>query len=118
MTRGGHQHLASLPKVVTENRPRVLGHRLRRPTDRLFQRVPRSLSGSSWNRPPGRKRKLWTEVVREDLRTLGVDWQFKRDVKFSKIWISAEWINFVQAIAEDREGSALFKDGTSRRRCG
>ncbi|KAK6734559.1 hypothetical protein RB195_018008 [Necator americanus] len=51
---------------------------LRRPADRLVQRVLRSLSGSSWKKPPGRKR----------------------------IWNSDEWIDSVQALAEDREGSA------------
>ncbi|KAK6748170.1 hypothetical protein RB195_001036 [Necator americanus] len=49
----------------------------RRPVDRLVQRVLRSSSGSSWKKPPGRKRKFWTEAVKEDLRTLGVDRQFR-----------------------------------------
>ncbi|KAK6726916.1 hypothetical protein RB195_004923 [Necator americanus] len=73
-----------------ENRLRFSGHTLRRPGDRLVQRVLKSLSGSSWKRPPGRKRKFWTEVVKEDLRTLGVDRQFRRDVKFRRIWNSDE----------------------------
>ncbi|KAK6749296.1 hypothetical protein RB195_001726 [Necator americanus] len=55
-----------------------------RPADRHVQRDMRSLSGSSWKKPPGRKRKFWTEVVKEDLRTLGVDRQFRRDVRFVK----------------------------------
>ncbi|KAK6735409.1 hypothetical protein RB195_018555 [Necator americanus] len=49
-----------------------------KPADRLVQRVLRSLPGSSWKKPAGRKRKFWTEVVKEDLRTLAVDRQFKR----------------------------------------
>ncbi|KAK6746021.1 hypothetical protein RB195_012248 [Necator americanus] len=52
-----------------------------------------------------RKRKLWTEAVKEDLRTLGVDWQFRR-VGFRWTWNSDEWIDSVQALAEDREGWA------------
>ncbi|KAK6750508.1 hypothetical protein RB195_002466 [Necator americanus] len=78
----------------------------RRPADRLIQRVLRSLSGSSRKKPTGRKRKFWTEVVKEDLRTLGVDRQFRRDVRFRRIWNSDEWIDSVQALAEDREGWA------------
>ncbi|KAK6756650.1 hypothetical protein RB195_014834 [Necator americanus] len=55
---------------------------------------------------PGRKRKFWTEAVKEDLRTLGVDRQFRRDVRFRRVWNSDEWIDSVQALAEDREGWA------------
>ncbi|KAK6742026.1 hypothetical protein RB195_009723 [Necator americanus] len=36
-----------------------------------------------------------------------------------RTWNSDEWIDSVQALAEDREGwGAVFKDGTPRRRCG
>ncbi|KAK6758556.1 hypothetical protein RB195_016027 [Necator americanus] len=86
MTRGTHEHLPPPSKLAKVNRLRFFGHILRRPADRLVQRVLRSLPGSSWNEPPGRKRKLWTEVVKEDLRTLGVDRQFRRDVRFRRIW--------------------------------
>ncbi|KAK6736616.1 hypothetical protein RB195_019360 [Necator americanus] len=59
---------------------RLLGYFWPRgPADRLVQRVLRSSSGSSWKNPPDRKRKFWTEAVKEDLRTLGVDRQFRRD---------------------------------------
>ncbi|KAK6764356.1 hypothetical protein RB195_024615 [Necator americanus] len=37
-----------------------------------------SLSGSSWEKPPARKRMFWTEVVKEDLGTLSMDRQFRR----------------------------------------
>ncbi|KAK6743846.1 hypothetical protein RB195_010882 [Necator americanus] len=47
-----------------------------------------------------------SEVVKEDLRTLGVDRQFRRDVVFRRIWNSNEWIDSVQGLAEDREGWA------------
>ncbi|KAK6763073.1 hypothetical protein RB195_023687 [Necator americanus] len=103
MTRGRYQHLAPPSKVAKVNRLRFFGHILRRPADRLVQRVLRNLSGSSWKKPPGRKRM---EVVKENLRTLGVDWQFRRDVRFSRIWNSDEWIDSVQALTEDREGWA------------
>ncbi|KAK6760463.1 hypothetical protein RB195_021796 [Necator americanus] len=79
MTRGRYQHI------------------LRRPADRLVQRVLRSLSGLSWNRPPGRKRKLRAEVVKDEQRILGQDRQFND---------SDEWIDYVQALAEDRGGWA------------
>ncbi|KAK6731055.1 hypothetical protein RB195_007489 [Necator americanus] len=79
---------------------------LGRPAGRLVQRVLKSLLGSSWKKPPGRKRKFWTDVVKEDLRTLGMDRQFRRDVRFRRTWNSDEWIDSVQALAEDREGWA------------
>ncbi|KAK6765804.1 hypothetical protein RB195_025615 [Necator americanus] len=78
----------------------------RRPADRLVQRVLKSSSGLSWKKTPGRKRKFWTEVVKEDLRTLGVDRQFRRDVRLRRTWNSDDWIDSVQALAEDREGWA------------
>ncbi|KAK6739827.1 hypothetical protein RB195_008366 [Necator americanus] len=81
-----HQHLGSQSKVATENRLRFFGHILESPADRLVQGVLRSLPGSSWKKPPGRKRKFWTKMAKEDLRTLGVDRQFRRDVRFRKVW--------------------------------
>ncbi|KAK6735707.1 hypothetical protein RB195_018750 [Necator americanus] len=106
MTRGEHQHLAPPSKVTKVNRLRFFGHILRRPADRLVQRVLRSLPGTSWNKPSSQKRKFWTEAVKENLRTLGVDRQFRRDVSFRRIWNSDEWIDSVQALVEDREGWA------------
>ncbi|KAK6757721.1 hypothetical protein RB195_015499 [Necator americanus] len=103
MTRGRYQHLAPPSKVAKVNRLRFFDHILRRPAHRLVQRVLRSLSGP---KPPGRERKFWTEVVKEDLRTLRVDRQFRRDVRFRRIWNSDEWIDSVQALAENREGWA------------
>ncbi|KAK6757053.1 hypothetical protein RB195_015095 [Necator americanus] len=51
--------------------------------------------------PPGRKLKFWTEVVKEDLRTFGVGRQLKRDVRFCKTFNNYEWIDSVEALAED-----------------
>ncbi|KAK6758095.1 hypothetical protein RB195_015733 [Necator americanus] len=93
MTREGYQHPAPPSKLGRENRLRFFGHVLRKPADRFVHRVLRRLSCSSWKRPPGRKRKFWTEVLKEDLRTLGVDRQFKRDVTFRRILNSDEWID-------------------------
>ncbi|KAK6727719.1 hypothetical protein RB195_005415 [Necator americanus] len=81
MTSGGYQHLAPPSKVAKVNRLRFFGRILRRPADRLVKRVLRSLSGSSWKKPPGRKRKFWTEMVKKELRTLAVARQFRRDVE-------------------------------------
>ncbi|KAK6735934.1 hypothetical protein RB195_018910 [Necator americanus] len=106
MTRARYQHLAPLSKAAKVNRLRFFGHILRRSADRLVQRVLKSSSGSSLKKPSGRKRKFWTEVVKEDLKTLGVDRQFRRDVRFRRTWNSDEWIDSVQALAEDREGWA------------
>ncbi|KAK6764702.1 hypothetical protein RB195_024869 [Necator americanus] len=113
MTRGKYQHPAPSSKVATENLHRLFGHILKRPADHLVQRVLRSLSSSSWKKPPGRKRKFSTEVVKEDLKTLGVDRQFRRDVRFRRIWNSNEWIDSVQALAEDREGWAELSSRTA-----
>ncbi|KAK6729815.1 hypothetical protein RB195_006708 [Necator americanus] len=77
-----------------------------RPAGRIFQRVLRSLSDSSWGSPPGRERKFWTEVVKEDLRTLGLDRQLRQGVRFRRICNSDEWIDFMQALPEDRESWA------------
>ncbi|KAK6741365.1 hypothetical protein RB195_009297 [Necator americanus] len=74
------------------------------PADHLVQRLLRSLLGLKWKRSLGQKRKLRTEVVKEDLNTLGGDRQFRRDVKFRRIWNIDEWIDPVQALAEDQEG--------------
>ncbi|KAK6740827.1 hypothetical protein RB195_008965 [Necator americanus] len=91
MTRGRYQHLAPPSKAAKET-----------------GRSPCPTSSDEfvgfWKKPPGRKRKFWTEAVKEDLRTLGVDRQFRRDVRFPRIWNSDEWIDPVQALAEDREG--------------
>ncbi|KAK6742769.1 hypothetical protein RB195_010187 [Necator americanus] len=70
MTGGRYQRLSPPSKVAKVYRLRFFGHRIRTPVDRLFQRVLRSLSPP---KPPGRKRKFWTEAVKEDLRTLSVD---------------------------------------------
>ncbi|KAK6726101.1 hypothetical protein RB195_004421 [Necator americanus] len=101
MTRRKYQHLAS--KMAKVNRLRFFGHILRRSADRLVQRVLRSLPDSSCKRAPDRKRKFWTEVVKEDLRTIGVDRRSRRDQRFRRIRNSDEWIDSVQALAEDRE---------------
>ncbi|KAK6761156.1 hypothetical protein RB195_022282 [Necator americanus] len=106
MTLGGYQHLALPSKVARVNRLRFYGHILRRPADRLVQRVLRSLLGSSWKKLLDRKRKFGTKVVKEDLRILSVDRLFRRDVRLRRIWSSDEWIDFVQVLAEDREGWA------------
>ncbi|KAK6756168.1 hypothetical protein RB195_014514 [Necator americanus] len=102
-TGGGHKlptfNLTTI--VATEDRRRFFGHTLRRPTDRF---VLGGLSGSKWIRPNGQKRKFWTELVKDDLGTLGMHRQYKEDVCFHGIWNNDEWINSVQALAEDREG--------------
>ncbi|KAK6733280.1 hypothetical protein RB195_017184 [Necator americanus] len=81
------------PKIATETRFCFFGHMLGSPAD--VQRVP-SLSDSSWKRPLGQKLKSWTEVIKEDLRTLGMDRQFRRYVWFRRMLNSDEWIDSVQ----------------------
>ncbi|KAK6742435.1 hypothetical protein RB195_009980 [Necator americanus] len=119
MTRGRYQHRAPPSKLAIENRFRFFVHIIRRPADRLVQRVLRSLSDSSWKRPPGRKQKFLTEVLKEDLRTLYAYRQSRRDVGFHRIWNSDEWIES-RASSRRRSrrlGTAMFKDDTPRRRC-
>ncbi|KAK6735105.1 hypothetical protein RB195_018351 [Necator americanus] len=92
-------------ELADELLPGLYAQEQRRWTDPLVQWVLMSLSGSIWKKPPGRKRKFWAEVMKEDLRTLGVNRQFRRDVRFRRIWDSDEWIDSVQAVAEEREDS-------------
>ncbi|KAK6734674.1 hypothetical protein RB195_018079 [Necator americanus] len=69
MTRGRYQHLAppsKAAKVKGKVSLRFFGHILRRLADRLVQRVLKSSSGSSWKKPPGQKRKFWTESYEEE----------------------------------------------------
>ncbi|KAK6762019.1 hypothetical protein RB195_022928 [Necator americanus] len=68
------------------------------------RKLLRRLLGYFWPRVCHNE-DLYAEME-EDLRTLGVDRQFRRDVKFRRIWNSDEWIDSVQALAEDREGWA------------
>ncbi|KAK6761747.1 hypothetical protein RB195_022722 [Necator americanus] len=121
MTYGRYQHLAQPSKGAAENRVCFFRHTLRRPADHLVLRVVSS-SGLSWKRPPGRKWKLWNEVVKEDLRIFGVDRQLRRDARFRRIWNNDEWIDSVQAFAEDRECWAELCSRTTHfgedRRCG
>ncbi|KAK6741253.1 hypothetical protein RB195_009234 [Necator americanus] len=72
----------SCSALLIENDPRFFGHAMRGPSDCLAQAVLKMLPNPNWKRPPGRKRKFWTEVVKEGLRTLGVDKRFDRDAKF------------------------------------
>ncbi|KAK6749489.1 hypothetical protein RB195_001850 [Necator americanus] len=113
MTRGRYEHLAPPSKVAKVNRLQFFGHVSRRPAGRLVQRALRSLSDSCWKRPLGRKRKFWTEVVKEDLRTLGFDRQFSRDVKFRRLWNSDGSVDSMRTLAEDREGWAELCSGTA-----
>ncbi|KAK6762565.1 hypothetical protein RB195_023333 [Necator americanus] len=53
------------------------------------------------------KKEFWTEVVKEDLRRLGVNMLFRRDVSFCGIRNSDEWINAVEALPENREHWAV-----------
>ncbi|KAK6743267.1 hypothetical protein RB195_010494 [Necator americanus] len=85
MTPVKHQDLARSSEVVTKNRLHFFVHVIRRPFDRLVQ---------------------VTKVVKEDLKTLGADKQFSRDVKFRRLWNSD---------GPNKMGSDMFKDDTSRR---
>ncbi|KAK6737062.1 hypothetical protein RB195_019640 [Necator americanus] len=109
MTRGKRQHLARSSEVAKENRLRFFGHVMRRPTDRLAQVVLRMLPDPNWIRPPVRKRKFWTEVV----RTHGVDSQFSRDVKFRRLRNSDGWVDSMRTLSEDRTGGARIRSRTT-----
>ncbi|KAK6733836.1 hypothetical protein RB195_017539 [Necator americanus] len=104
MTRGRYHHLEPPSKLATESHLRFFGHILRRPADRLVQRVLRSLSGLSWKKPPDRQRKFCTEVVKEDLRALGVEEQLRAIVfyewRFGSGTTTAESRNINSALEE------------------
>ncbi|KAK6735108.1 hypothetical protein RB195_018351 [Necator americanus] len=73
-------------------------------TDPLVQWVLMSLSGSIWKKPPGRKRKFWAEVMKEDLRTLGVNRQFRRDEEYAP---SASKSEHIKLAREKPKGKCL-----------
>ncbi|KAK6763048.1 hypothetical protein RB195_023663 [Necator americanus] len=85
MTLRRYEHLALPSKLARVDSLHFFGHILRRPADRPARRVLRSPSGLSRKRPAGRERKFWTEVVKEDLRILLVDRQFRRDARVRRI---------------------------------
>ncbi|KAK6749537.1 hypothetical protein RB195_001883 [Necator americanus] len=119
MTRKRYQHLASPSKVAEVNRLRFFAHILRRPADRLVQRVLRSLSCSSWKKPPGQKRKFWTEVVKEDVRTLGVDRQFRQDISFPECEIATNGLilwKLSQKIEEVGQGCVQGRYTSAKKR--
>ncbi|KAK6729958.1 hypothetical protein RB195_006793 [Necator americanus] len=97
MTRGKHQHLAPPSKVAKVNLLRFFGHILRRPADRLLQRVLRSSGGGVRARVRAGRSHL-AENGSSGLR---------------RIWNSDEWIDCVQALAEDREGWAKLCSRTA-----
>ncbi|KAK6763783.1 hypothetical protein RB195_024204 [Necator americanus] len=113
MTRGKRQHLARPSEVVMGNHLRFFGHVMRRPSDRLVKVVLKMLPDPNWKRPPSRKRRFWTKVVKENLTTLGVHTQFSRDVKFCRQWNSdgGGSVDSMRTLAEDRTGlSPAFSD--------
>ncbi|KAK6763782.1 hypothetical protein RB195_024204 [Necator americanus] len=107
MTRGKRQHLARPSEVVMGNHLRFFGHVMRRPSDRLVKVVLKMLPDPNWKRPPSRKRRFWTKVVKENLTTLGVHTQFSRDVKFCRQWNSdgGGSVDSMRTLAEDRTGT-------------
>ncbi|KAK6761843.1 hypothetical protein RB195_022795 [Necator americanus] len=112
MTRGRFQHLAPPWKLEEhKNWFTLLWSRFEGEHQTAFFIVLRSLTSSSWKRPPGGRRKFRTEVVKEDLRILGVDRQFRRDVRFRRMWNSDEWIDSAQ---ESHRRSRMLAEQCSR----
>ncbi|KAK6760053.1 hypothetical protein RB195_021537 [Necator americanus] len=102
--RPEHQNLAQLSEAVMENRIRFFGHVTTIPSGHFVQVVLRMLPDPNWKRPPGRRRKLWTKVMKEDFRTPGVDKQFSRDVRSRRLGDSDGWINSIRTLGEDQAG--------------
>ncbi|KAK6743257.1 hypothetical protein RB195_010487 [Necator americanus] len=70
--------------------------------------------GSSRKRPPCRKWKFWTEVLKEDLRTL--DRQLSGDVGFRRIWVSGECIDSVKLLQKmEKVGKAMVMGDTQNK---
>ncbi|KAK6752529.1 hypothetical protein RB195_003757 [Necator americanus] len=104
ISRGKRQHFAQPSEVVSKDRLRFFGYIMRRPSHHFAQVVLKMLPDNNWERSPGRKRTFWTKVVKEDLRTLGVNRQFSRDVKFRRLRNSEEWVDSMRILAENRTG--------------
>ena len=102
LTRNRHTRLRKPSEQCTMNRLRLLGHILRRPDGRLTKDALFSVPAPNWKRPAGGSRKLWTEVVKEDLISLNIEKQFGRDRTLRKLWNGPNFLLAVQPIAEDR----------------
>ncbi|KAK6740819.1 hypothetical protein RB195_008961 [Necator americanus] len=92
MTRGRYQHLAPPSKAAKVNRLCFFGHELRRPADRLVQRVLRSSLGS----------------VRSHLAENGSSGL--------RIWNSDEWIDSVQALEKVGQSCVQRQHTTAKMR--
>ncbi|KAK6755836.1 hypothetical protein RB195_014304 [Necator americanus] len=56
----------------------------------------------NWNVPPGRKRKFWREMVKEDLRQSALIGGSTETKRFAGI--ANRWLGSVRAVAENRTG--------------
>jgi len=60
--------MAKLEEIIKERRLRWLGH----VTTMEDWRIPNQ--ALNWNRKPGRPRKNWQDIIRSDLKDIGLTW--------------------------------------------
>jgi len=74
--------VASIEDKMRETRLRWFGHVRRRPTDAPVRRCE-TVEWLDYRRSRGRPKKSWSEVIRHDLRTLGLVEDMAQD---RKLW--------------------------------
>jgi len=79
---GGKIGVASIEDKMRETRLRWFGHVRRRPMDAPLRRCE-TIECLEYRRSRGRPKKSWSEVIRHDLRTLGLVEDMAQD---TKIW--------------------------------
>jgi len=77
----GKVGVASIGDKMREARLRWFGHLRRRPRDGLVRRCE-TIKCLDYRRSKGRPKKSWSEVIRHDLKTLGLVDDMSQDRKF------------------------------------
>ncbi|KAH7700623.1 reverse transcriptase [Aphelenchoides avenae] len=91
-----------LSDYVAERRMRLLGHLLRRPSERLTRLALEHMPDSSWRRKRGGRKNTWPEMLKDDLRKRGFGNRF-HGTDANQAWQSNDrWLRAVTLFAEDR----------------
>ncbi|KAK6762096.1 hypothetical protein RB195_022984 [Necator americanus] len=85
---------------------------MRKPSCRLVEVVLGMLPDHNWKRSLI-KEGFGRKVVKEDLRTRGVDRQFSEDVKVRRFWNSDRSVDSMRTLAEARAGLARICSRTT-----
>ena len=75
--------MKTLDLIIKQRRLRWLGHVLRMNDDRIPKRAI-SWEMSATSRGPGRPRKNWNDIIRQDLKSVGVAWEDAEHFSFDR----------------------------------